>query len=110
MRRILPKTVIKTLLHLEEPEAEIVIHADNCYLLAGKKALYIPNKVFDALLSASWITHPQAVGEEHANCFITPEGQKKAKTIYETCKYRQLPFLEIVGTFVEEGEPSEEIL
>ena|SRR5579863_9323910 len=79
--RPVPKTAIKTLLLLAEPGAEIVLHSDKCYLLSGDKALYLHDKVFDALLDAGWITGPQAIDNEHSNCLITRAGREKAKII-----------------------------
>lgn len=79
--RSMPKTAIKALLHLAEPGAEIVLHSDKCYLLSGDKALYLHDKAFDALLDAGWITPPQAIDSEHANCLITRAGREKARII-----------------------------
>lgn len=81
--RAVPRSAIKALRYLSEHHAEIVTHGGKVYVLAGDKALHLPDKTFNALASAGWVTPLQKIDDDHSKCIISEKGRKKLKAIQE---------------------------
>lgn len=81
MKRSLPAKAIPTLLSLSLPGARLLICSGECYVLAKHSPKCVSSKVYDALITAGWISVPQARGEGIAECLLTPAGKSIAEKI-----------------------------
>jgi hypothetical protein len=76
-----PRTAIKALELLDRPQAEILLHEGEAFVICGDRCLHLPDKSYKALVSQNWITPPTAIDDEHAYCVITDAGHDKVEAM-----------------------------
>jgi hypothetical protein len=105
--------VIKTLLHMAQPGARLLIVCNGAFLVnpSTRDHWYVDSAV-DVLLANGWITAPTEVGPAVTECFITDTGRDVAAAI-EAAKrgYTQLELEQVLegleAAAAQEQEPDE---
>ena len=91
--------VIKTLLHVAQPGARLLIVGSGAFLVnpATHDHWYTNSSTFESLRANEWITAPTAIDANVAECSITDAGQQVAAAI-ESAKhgYTQLALEEVL--------------